>query len=268
MSKLEEMKRDPRSTAELVETALSEQELDEDHWFEHSDQLSALVVLQARGTAEVLEAARMLCRSPDSKRRALAATVLGELGSPERTFPEECCDALVGLLRTDKDEHVLMSAVFAFGHLGARGGDLDIIALKDHPKEAIRHGVAFALAGATSPEAVRTLLELMEDSYEPARDWATTNIGEYEEIDGPEIRDALWRRTGDESEFVRAEALNGLARRGDEAVLPPLIAEMSREDDNSGRLDNAAKAILHLDEERSFSTEELLAALKQRAAKN
>ena len=41
-----------------------------------------------------------------------------------------------------------------------------------------RHGVAFALCGTDRPASVQALLNLMEDPYGRARDWATTGIGQ------------------------------------------------------------------------------------------
>jgi HEAT repeat protein len=253
------MRLDPRSTSELIETALAEAELADDP---PDGEYLAVAVLHLRGTREVLSAALELCGSPDPKRRDLGAVILGQLGSPERTFPEECCDALLDLVRHDPDPQVLRKAVFAFGHLGNRRCEPQLIALRSHPDQAVRHGVAFALCGATSSASVQALLELMEDPYERARDWAATSIGQTVSIDGPEIRAALLRRATDDDVFTRAEALHGLARRHDERVVPFLIAELPLDQQGAHLFDEAAKAFLGLDEEREVDTEELLAALR------
>jgi len=95
------------STSALIEAAYREQhELDDD------SPCPATVALHERGSREVLDAALTLCTSLDSKRRSLGARLLGELGSPERTFPEECCDELVRLLR-DPSQSVVISAIYA-----------------------------------------------------------------------------------------------------------------------------------------------------------
>lgn len=185
-----------------------------------------MVVLQARGGRDVLDAMRALCVSPDPARRRLATRVLGELGLPDRSFPEECGDALLALLR-DPDDEVRVSAVFALGHLRARRADPALIELRNDPSADIRHGVAFALNGATSPQAVSALLQLMDDPNPLARDRATTAIGAYREIDGPEIREALLKRASDEDIFTRAEALKGLAVRRDKRVAPLMIEELT-----------------------------------------
>ncbi|HTR85959.1 MAG TPA: HEAT repeat domain-containing protein [Reyranella sp.] len=255
---------DPRTVEELIEAALAEEALDRELG-EPGD--PALSVLHARGTRDVLEAALTLIASDDSRRRKLAALILGELGA-DRTFPEECCDALIELLRHDPDFDVRLGAIYALGHLGNRRGDPDLVALGAHPNDRVRRGVAFSLNGATSAGAVKTLLALMDDSNEEVRDWATTGIGHETTIDGAEIREALWRRTRDESSFVRAEALNGLALRGEKGILLQLIHEISQEDRSRGLFDDAAIALLGLDPFGRHTPETLLSALRKQAVVN
>lgn len=256
---VERMRLDPRSTEELIETALAEAERSDDEIVDYL----AVAVLHARGTREILDAALNLCGSPNPKRRALGARILGELG-PDRTFPDECCDALLDLVRHDQDQSVLTAAVFALGHLRNPRSDPDLIALRHHANEDVRHGVASALAGATSPAAVAALLELMEDPYYMARDWATTSIGQTVVLDEPEIRTALLRRADDDDEITRAEALHGLARRHDERVLPYLIAELSIVRERAYLFADAAKAYLGIDETLEVDPNELVAALRLR----
>ncbi len=261
---LQRSQQDRRSTAELVETALVVQTSLADARLKVAlpEGYMALSDLHARGTRDVLDAALALCAATDPKRRALGAMILAELGSPERTFPEECCDALLDLVRHDRDLHVLAVAVSALGQLRNRRCEPDLVALKNHPDEEIRHGVAFALCGTENPASVQALLELMEDPYEMARDWATTSIGQTVSIDGPEIRAALLRRANDSDEITRAEALHGLARRHDGRVRPYLIAELRTERENDHLMQEAAKTFLGLDEARTVDSEELLAALR------
>jgi len=221
----------------------------------------ALVVLHVRGTREVLDAALALRASDDPKRRALAATILGQLGTPDRTFPEECRAALLDLVRQEQETTVLAAAVFALGHRGKPCDATELLALRHHPHDVIRYGVAFALQGATSQIGVQTLLELMDDPYELARDWATTSIGMTVALDGPEIRAALLRRAKDDDEWTRAEALHGLARRKDKRVVPYLRAELSYNRENTYLFEDAAKAYLGIDEDAKIGRQELLSKL-------
>lgn len=247
---------DSYSTAELIALALTEQDRTAD------DPCPATAALQERGTREVLDAALVLCRSLIARRRALGAEILGQLGSP-RSFPKEAGAALADLLRRDRNPDVLLTALFAFGHLGGDGHEAEILAFKTHRDDRFRHGVAFALCGATTPDAVAALMELMEDPCERVRDWATTSIGQTLSLDGPEIRAALLRRGQDSCEITRAEALHGLARREDARVRPRLIAELSAAREHPYLFADAAKTCLGLDDEREFNPKALVAALKR-----
>jgi HEAT repeat protein len=246
---------DTWSTAALIEAAFVEQN---DDTFASCP---ATVALQARGTREVLDAALTLCRSLDSKWRSLGATILGELGDPDRTFPEECCSALIGLLR-DSSQEVQISALYGLGHLGNHRCDTELLAFADHPEPRIRKGVGFSLLGTSLPTAVPVLLRLMEDSYVESRDWATTTLAESICFDGPEVRAALLdRATDDDDDMTRGEALRGLAWRGDKRATGLLIDELAASPDGYYFVD-AAKIILGIDEEEDVPPEALLDALR------
>ncbi len=245
------------STSALIEAAYREQhELDDD------SPCPATVALHERGSREVLDAALTLCTSLDPKWRSLGARLLGELGSPERTFPEDCCDALVGLLR-DRSASVVISAIYALGHLGNHRRDAELLVLQDHPEPVIRKGVAFALSGTTLPEAVPVLLKLMEDPDVEARDWATTTLGQAPGFDGPEIRAALMARAAkDDDEIVRGEALHGLALRGDSRCRSLLAAELERPSDHAHLFIDGAKLCLGIDETEEVAVQDLLTGLR------
>jgi HEAT repeat protein len=242
-------------TSALIEAAYREQhELDDD------SPCPSTVALHERGTREVLDAALTLCTSLDPKWRSLSARILGELGSPERTFPEECCDALIRLLH-DPAMDVQIAAIYALGHLGNRRCDPYLLPFASHPEPAIRKGVGFSLSGTSLPEAVPVLLALMRDTYVEARDWATTTLAAATCFDVPEIREALVERASvDDDAIVRGEALHGLARRGDRRALPLLIRALSGDDPYS--LEDAAKVYLGLDEDEEVAADALLQDLR------
>jgi HEAT repeat protein len=253
----ERLRQDRRSTSELVEAALAEGDRDPPE-----GEYLAVAVLTERGTRDVLDAALALSSSPDPERRVLGARILGQLGSPERTFPERCCDALLDLLRHDHDRQVLITTIFAFGHLRNPRCEPDLIALRDHPDDEVRHGVAFALCGSDRPASVQALLEMMEDHSFEVRDWAATGIGGTVSLDGPEIRAALPRRATDTDEITRAEALHGLARRRDKRVVPYLIAELSAEQERMHLFVDAAKTFVGIDEDTKVDSDLVLASLQ------
>lgn len=78
---------------------------------------TAVVSSHWLGSREVLEEALKLTTSNDPRVRARAADILGQLGVPERSFPEECLRATIDLLSNDTDPRVLQAAAVAIGHL-------------------------------------------------------------------------------------------------------------------------------------------------------
>lgn len=182
--------------------------------------------LQRRGTREVLEAAARLLESPLPRARRQGADILGQLGIPERTFPEECVRLLLELLRRESEPSVLHAVAVALGHLQATRAVPELVKLKGHPSEEVRSGVVHGLAGQSLPEAVSALIELSEDPGEDVRNWATFELGSLTEVDTPQLREALLRRLTDANEEVRGEALVGLAQRKDPRVVEPLMAAL------------------------------------------
>jgi len=85
--KTDEARNDSPSTAELIELALQQHEDDNAQW-------DTIKVLQYRATQDVVEEARHLCMSTATAERSLGATLLGQLGIPERAFPEELLQIL------------------------------------------------------------------------------------------------------------------------------------------------------------------------------
>jgi HEAT repeat protein len=214
-----EAREDPRSTHELLTIALTAE--DEDTTWE------AVGVLHWRGTREVFDAARQFCASPCPRERAVGADVLGQLGIPERSFPDESLAILTELLKLDQPVEVLSSAAFACGHLhDARAID-PLVRLKNHPCEDVRYAVVLGLLGHEDDRAVRTLIELSADPDADVRDWATFGLGQQIDLDTSEIREALYARVEDEDGDTRAEALMGLARRRDGRVIEPLIEDLT-----------------------------------------
>jgi HEAT repeat protein len=192
---------DSRSTAELVSLALRGDEEDENAW-------EAIHALHWRGSREVLVAAERLVHSPLASERGRGADILGQLGLPERTFPEECFRLLLSHLRDPRAVP-------------------ELVKLKAHPRAEVRFGVVSGLKGQEHPEAIAALIELSGDPDEEVRNWATFELGDMVATDTPELREALLRRLTDSNAEVRGEALLGLARRKDARVLEPLQEALS-----------------------------------------
>jgi len=78
------------------------------------------------------------------------------------------------------------------------------------------------LAGSYFADAnLRRLIEMTHDKDFSNRDWATLLLAQ-EDIDTPEVREALLLAARDTDSVVRAQALSGLAQR-DKALALPLV---------------------------------------------
>ncbi len=210
---------DSITTEELIQLALNA---------ENEDELWQIVpVLQFRGNLEVFEAAQQLCQSEISKERKLGVDILGQLGIPKRTFPDESLSILLKLLDTEKDSDVLSSIGIALGHIGDKRAIEPLIKLKNHSTVEVRYGVVLGISGHEEAESINTLIELTSDEDENVRNWATFGLGSQINTDTSEIREALFQRLGDENYEIRGEALVGLSRRQDQRVVEPLIKELS-----------------------------------------
>jgi HEAT repeat protein len=69
------------------------------------------------------------------------------------------------------------------------------------------------------------LIQMTRDEDRTNRDWATFLLA-VEDIDTSEVRDALVQAALDDDDFVRAEAVYGLARRDPAVALPFVQAEL------------------------------------------
>lgn len=77
-------------------------------------------------------------------------------------------------------------------------------------------------------ETLSRVIALTRDPDPANRDWATFLIAGTD-IDTPEVRDALAEAASDENEFVRSEAILGIAYLDRLAALPLLERELARD---------------------------------------
>jgi HEAT repeat protein len=145
--------------------------------------------------------------------------------------PAESLAVLLPLLKVEHDAEVLGAIGYALGQIGDPGPIEPLIRLKDHPAAEVRYGVVQGLLGHYDDRAVAILMELSADADVKVRNWATFGLGLVEEVDTPAIRAALWARVADENDEVRAEALDGLALRGDRGIVEPLVQEIAAVED-------------------------------------
>lgn len=198
-------------------------------------------VLHFRSGREVFIASVELCSSQDTISRAVGADVLAQLGVrdgvAECPFADESERTLVALL-TDAEPVVTAPALYALGHLG-RGEPSELAELAAHASEDVRCALAYALGGRGDAISDATLIRLSADEDADTRNWATFALGSLTEADSPAIRDALAARVAEADDEIRGEAILGLANRGDERVVQPLLHELSLPDVLSLAIDAA-----------------------------
>ncbi|HUC66185.1 MAG TPA: HEAT repeat domain-containing protein [Stellaceae bacterium] len=209
--------------------------LDEDEQFDNPIGWTAIRRLHSLGSREVLNASLAACADADALRRRIGAAILGQLGHSkvdfEPIFTEERYQGLMGLLAAElegpNNPDVLSDVCFALGHLHDPRAIPALLRLRGHPDANVRSGVVSGLSGYNIPEAIDGLMELSTDSEEHVRNWATFGLGQLISTDTPAIRAALHARLDDPCIDARNEAIEGLATRGDQSVMPVLIRELS-----------------------------------------
>lgn len=224
--------------------------------------------LHALATQEVLDQAVAWSKSSDPRLRARGADVLGQLSNDSKNgnnlFREERFLAISRILQVEKNAAVLASALYAIGHLyDARAAPL-IMPSATHQDANVRHAVSCALGSYADDEiAVGGLIQLMEDVDAEVRDWATFGLGVRGSADSPRIRAALIQRLTDTDENVWEEAMVGLAKRMEPAVVPIVKARLAIEELNSPRAIEAASYLLELNRD-DFSKAQWLEMLNRR----
>jgi HEAT repeat protein len=218
-----------RTAAQVIEDALRE-EPDSDKRWEH------VTTLHRRNDEDAFHTAVALLDSDEPQRRELAADILAQLGAGKdaRPYARPAAELLIQRIEHETHPEVLQAMATAFQHLGDARCIPVLHSLRDHPSEDVRYGVVFGLLGHEDDLAVQALIELSRDPDEDVRDWATFGLGAQIERDDAQVRDALVARLEDPHDDTRAEAISGLAVRGDERAIPSLLAEL----DDSTDLDD------------------------------
>jgi len=185
--------------------------------------------LHLHGGRPALDAAARLARDAEPAHRELAADVLGQLGAAEGRSPADgpfqdaAQPLLLDMLRTEEDPGVLQSIAVGLGHIGDERCVAPLARLRAHPAAQVREGVVFGMLGRPEPAALATLISLSADPEPWVRDWATFGLARQTDQDFPQLREALAARLADDDPDTRAEAIHGLAVRGDPRAVRPLL---------------------------------------------
>lgn len=199
------------------------------------DEAAVLVAqLQAEADESVLASALAALSADEPWHRQAAAWVAGQFGYPQgRPFGSRVAPELLRAARAEQDDEVRSDLVAALGHAeDARWLDA-LLSFADDPAPEVRLAVAMSVPGMPYAEplnedALGALITLSADPDPGVRDWATFGLGSQTSQDSPAIRAALLARLDDEDLETAAEALLGLARRGDpeaSARVAALIAD-------------------------------------------
>ncbi|CCH16922.1 HEAT repeat domain-containing protein [Micromonospora lupini] len=167
--------------------------------------------------------------------RAAACDLLGSTSAVHGDdVRREAATALIALSDTETDAEVHWSIARALGATCDPRALPTLVTLARSPDSDVRFQVAAAVPmvlddpPAEAGEAV--LIDLCTDPDPTVREWATFGLGWMSTADGNAVRRALWDRTRDTHDEVRADAARGLARRRDARALP-LVRELLAQDE-------------------------------------
>jgi HEAT repeat protein len=179
---------------------------------------------------------KRLAGAESSSDRVLGLDILGQIGyRADRPFLNETLPILTAACSDDRTD-ILAAAITALGHVGDHRALPSVLRHARHICDDVRYRVAVALpAIAGDPPAalaIAALIMLSADVDPQVRDWATFGLGSQLDVDDEPVRDALAARLTDEQGDTAGEALLGLARRGDQRALAPLLAWLADDPGN------------------------------------
>lgn len=224
-------------------------------------------LLQQRDPAEVWRLVVPLATSTTPELQSLVPDVLRYLSGPDRPDSASRIDETVALFRAmlarDPAPGVIARIGLAFIDLGGESGLEIMLPFVGHADARVRAAVVHALLGLMDDRAIEALIRLSRDEQGSIRDWATFGLGtllanpaEDTFLDSPSIREALAARLDDPHEDTRAEAVVGLAARGDRRALPVVLEALNGE----------TFQMLYLDAARDLADPSLCVPLRRIAA--
>lgn len=194
---------------------------------------SAVSQLQSRDPHDVWARVVPLAGDRDPRLRSLVPDVIRYLGGSERPMREPAVQLVTQMLETEQVASVIAAGVGAFIDLDPPSMVDRLRRFVSHPDAKVRHVVACAIA-TSAPQAIPELLHLSRDESDDVRNWATFGLGsmlgsrgDSDLVDTEAVRSALADRLDDSHAETRAEAVLGLAVRGDERAIPVVARELA-----------------------------------------
>lgn len=210
---------------ELIEAALRSESFDER--FEALDDLES--ILDDENSWASL-ARSLLEDNEDEPRLQLGLDMLGMLATRNGKWTRELVSQ-ANRLSTSRDENTRWSAAHALSGLEDKDVLETLLVLAEDPDPDVRWQVALGLPKVLSAHrdqrGIDALLRLMEDNDPEIRDWSAFGVGSQLDIDSSEVRNALASHMFDEGQETAGEALLGLARRGDNRALEPILQRLT-----------------------------------------
>lgn len=202
--------------------------------------------LRSRAEPGLIDLGMTLTSSSIERERMIGVDLLAQLGGSGRPFGKQVLKRYIELLPAEKSLQLQESILHGIGHNNrsltvAQTSVLQPFSVSPHPD--VRRATVQALLGVRNSVAVAILIALSRDKKSDIRDWATFGLGEQIETDAASLRAALWDRVNDRHRNTRAEAINGLAKRGDARIKPIILDAL--ESETAGTLLFDAIAAMH-----------------------
>ena len=221
-------------------------------WRDASDEASYQRVTDLLLAARDLDADALVTHglamlgSADVAERAVGCDAVGLVAEVRTDWQGTVATSVIELADTNDDANVAWSVAQALGRCGDVRAVPVLSRMAAHTDPDVRFAVTSALPFVMDNDAtglaVDTLLALAADAEDDIREWALFGLGSLGHVDSKAIRDALRRGLDDSCGDVQTEAIHGLARRRDMAVVPLVVALLA--EDDPGSLTFAAAAFL------------------------
>lgn len=215
---------DSKSLQALLEIALSRED----------GNVKALWALRHKGGAEVFAMACALCLgdndglTPTPRQRQLGTCILSQMARTPRRSPRASIEVLLTMLNSESDENVILSIIYALGHLRGVTRAKQLSQWLVHPDEYVRIALVNALPNERNKLAIDALVVLTKDPSDEVRDLAAFGLGFFDGVRSSAINTALLECLSDPYEMVRLQAMEALVDRGvyKKRVVKALLADL------------------------------------------